>query len=319
MQFAKHVSASDQGGHRGCGAAAFASRAHPRTPRGTAGGCSRASDQTGNRVQQPSPQERSIEQDVNVSVPLAKEEIEDSVQSALQERSQEHVVEQSAKVPVPRNKEEIAEVFQPSPQAHVQERIAKQSVTVSVPPAWEEVAEVVQSTHHMSASPRTCCGTECGYPNASGQGGNHGSCADLTAGTRSRTNRESDWRCSSASDNEDIAEVVPITPHERDQHVVLEQVMDFQVPLMKEEIAMAVFQPSPQGRIHERVVERIFDDLVPHFKNEVVEVLQGLFQEHLHELVVDQMVSFCFFFERFGPWLKEVLPVLQSPVHRREA
>ena len=48
-----------------------------------------------------------------------------------------------------------------------------------------------------------------------------------------------------------------------------------------------------------------FNDLVPHFKKELAEVLQGLFQDHPQELVVEQMVSF--FFRKFCLWLKAVV------------
>ena len=57
---------------------------------------------------------------------------------------------------------------------------------------------------------------------------------------------------------------------------------------MDEEIEKS---PQPQEHIHERVAENMFNDLVPHFRKEVV-VLQGLFQEHFQELVVEQMESF---------------------------
>ena len=52
----------------------------------------------------------------------------------------------------------------------------------------------------------------------------------------------------------------------------------------------------------------MFNDLVPHFEKEIVEVLHCLFQEHFQELVLEQMVSFCF--RKCGPWLKAVLLLL---------
>ena len=82
-----------------------------------------------------------------------------------------------------------------------------------------------------------------------------------------------------------LAEVVQPTPNERDPHFFIEQDMDFLVPLMKN-IAKAL-QPLPQEHLHERVAERIFNDLVPHFKKEVVEVLQDLFQERVQDSVVE--------------------------------
>ena len=78
-------------------------------------------------------------------------------------------------------------------------------------------------------------------------------------------------------DKEELAEFGSITRHERDQNFFIKQGVDFVVPLMKEEIAKAP-QRWLQEHIHERVTERIFNDLALHNKKVFVEMQQDWFQ-----------------------------------------
>ena len=63
-------------------------------------------------------------------------------------------------------------------------------------------------------------------------------------------------RIAKKRDKEEIAEVVPITPHERDQERITKQIVDTPVPSDKGEIA-EVAPLIPQERMRERVVEQV--------------------------------------------------------------
>ena len=253
--------------------------------------------------------EKVAEQIVDVPpVPPLKEEIVEVRQTMPQELVQNRTTEQNVDISVPPLKEEVVEVRQTLPQELVQNRTTEQNVDTSVPPLKEEIVEVRQTIPQELVQNRN--GPVPQFPEETDEVVKLLLAESMPERTVEQIGSMPVPQIAETTPQERIPEriVVPtedvpvpqilkevvevgkILPQESISKRTCEHIIDVPVPQIREQI-VEVAEITPQGRISERIVVQTEDVPGPQNFEEIAEVEKAVPEEGISERTVVQTVG----------------------------